>query len=81
MIAEKKKTSLGKTISLGILAVVFVMGFMIYKSWYQFAQNGEDPYGEVFISINGKMPAFARKWACGRIAERFPGTLPPYTCQ
>jgi len=81
MATEKKKASLGKTISIAILALILFLGYMIYTSWYQFAHNGEDPYDEVFISINGKMPSFARDWACGRIAERFPGTIPPYTCQ
>ena len=76
-----KKFSLPKFIITFVLALAAILAVMIYQFWYQFAVNGDSPYDEMFIEINGMMPQSARNWACGQIADRFPGTLPPYTCQ
>ena len=48
--------------------------------WYQWATAGESPYDEVGIDVNNMMPAPMHNWACARIAQRFPGTLPPSGC-
>ena len=76
-----KKFSLLKFVITFVLALAVILAAMIYQFWYQFAVNGNSPYDEIFIEINGVMPQPARSWACGKIAERFPGSLPPYTCQ
>ena len=48
--------------------------------WYQWATAGESPYDEVGIDVNNAMPGPLHRWACARIAERFPRTLPPSGC-
>ena len=63
-----------------LLGIIAMLAIAVYLFWYQSAVSSESPYDEIFIEINGFMPQPARDWACGRIAERFPGSLPPYTC-
>ena len=48
--------------------------------WYRWATAGDSPYDEIGIDVNAYMPAPLRGWACGRIAQRFPGSIPPYGC-
>ncbi len=78
--AKEKSFSITKFITVFGLGLIAILAVAIYQFWYQVAENGDSPYDEVFIEINGYMPQQARDWACGRMAERFPGTLPPYTC-
>lgn len=68
-------------ISIFIPGVILAFGAIIYFTWYQHAVAGTSPYDEIFIEINTYMPSAAREWACAQISERFPGTLPPHTCQ
>ena len=49
-------------------------------SWYRWATAGESPYDEIGIEVNSRLPGPLRGWACARIAARFPGTIPPYSC-
>ena len=60
--------------------LIIVLGFFVYSNWYKHVESGDSPYDGIFTTINGMMPAPARDWACGRIAERFEGTLPPHSC-
>ena len=48
--------------------------------WYQWATAGESPYDEIGIDVNNMMPGPLHRWACARIAGRFPRTLPPSGC-
>lgn len=50
------------------------------RPWYRWATAGESPYDEVGIGVNDMMPGPLHLWACSRIAQRFPGTLPPSGC-
>jgi len=76
-----KKSSLSKRIVSALVILTLMLAVVIYQFWYTHATNGDSPYDEMFIEINGWMPSGARNWACGQIAERFPGSLPPYSCQ
>ena len=49
--------------------------------WYRWATAGSSPYDEVGIDVNLQMPGPLRRWACSRVAERFPRTLPPSGCE
>ncbi len=49
--------------------------------WYRWATAGESPHDEVGIDTNLMMPGLLRRWACARVAERFPRTLPPSGCE
>ena len=73
----KRKIPLVVSIPLAaLLAFLIVAGW----DWYAYATTGE-PYDEVGIELNSRMPGPMRRWACGRIKARHPGTLPPYGCQ
>ena len=67
-----------------ILPLVFaivVAGLVVpVWQWYRWATAGDSPYDEVGIDLNAYMPGPMRGWACARIAQRFPGSLPPYGC-
>ena len=57
------------------LAVVAIEG----NAWYAYATTGE-PYEELGIDLNSRVPGPLRRWACARIAQRHPNTLPPSGC-
>lgn len=63
-----------------MLAVLLVGLASPMWQWYRWATAGDSPYDEVGIDLNAYMPAPLHDWACGRIAQRFPGSLPPYGC-
>ena len=63
-------------IAVGVLAAVAIP---LWK-WHRWATAGETPYDEIGIEVNSYMPGPLRDWACGRIAQRFPGSIPPYGC-
>lgn len=60
-------------IAIGILGVT---GWQ----WYRWATAGDSPYDEVGIGLNATMPGPLHDWACRRISQRFPRSLPPYGC-
>ena len=66
--------------------IMFIPGLFIpfalilYVTWYRQAVSGASPYDPMFIEVNLMMPEPARAWACGKIAKRFPGALPPHSC-
>ena len=63
-----------------VFAVVLVgLAVPVWK-WHAWATSGDSPYDEIGIDVNLYMPAPLRDWACGRIAERFPRSVPPYGC-
>ena len=73
----KRKIPLVISIPLAaLIAFVIVAGW----DWYAYATAGE-PYDEVGIELNSRMPDPMRRWACERIKARHPGTLPPHGCQ
>lgn len=78
---KRKRSARSSFFRLIFIGLILGLGFIIYQNWYLHATSGEDPYDEIFIQINGYMPQFARDFACGKIADRFPGTLPPFTCE
>ncbi len=76
----RRKLTAGGVITI-LAAIVFALGAVILGNWYWYVAHGASPYEEVGIGLNRRMPAPLRQWGCGRIAERFPGTLPPYGCE
>lgn len=79
--AEAKKRSFAKTFFLLFIpGVIVALSAILYTEWYRHAVAGDSPYDSNFIEINLRMPESARTWACDKIAERFPGTLPPHSC-
>lgn len=64
-----------------IAAIVIAMLAVTGWQWFRWAAAGDSPYDEVGIGLNAYMPAPLHDWACGRIAQRFPGSLPPYGCR
>ena len=63
-----------------VLAIVLVsLGTPVWQ-WYRWATAGDSPYDEIGIDLNAYMPGPIHDWACSRIAQRFPGSIPPYGC-
>ena len=62
-------------VAVAVLAFVGVLGWR----WYAYATSGQ-PYEEIGIELNSRMPDPLRRWACARIRDRHPGVLPPYGC-
>ena len=58
-----------------VAAIVLIGG-----RWYMYVAHGENPYDEVGIELNARMPAPLRGWGCARITQRFPGTIALYGC-
>ncbi len=69
------KKALGLVIAV-IIAVFAVMG----QRWYQYVTAAPDPYDEVGIELNSRMPLPLRKWGCYQLQKRFGDQLPPYGC-
>ncbi|MFC3581922.1 hypothetical protein [Sphingomonas hylomeconis] len=64
-----------------VVCVVLVGAVVMFGGrWYMYVAQGESPYDEVGIALNGYMPAPLRRWGCGKMEQRFPGKLPPYGC-
>lgn len=61
------------------LAILVALAGVLGWRWYAYATAGE-PYEEVGIELNSRMPGPLRRWTCARVRERHPGTLPPYGC-
>ncbi len=65
---------------LAALAVVLVgLGTPTWK-WHAWATVGGSPYDEIGIDVNSYMTKPLHDWACGRIKERFPNSIPPWDC-
>jgi len=45
-----------------------------------YVAQGESPYDEVGIALNGYMPGPLRTWGCHKLQSRFANQLPPYGC-
>ena len=63
-----------------VVAIVIVGLATPLWQWYRWATSGDSPYAEIGIDLNAYMPGPLHDWACNRIAQRFPGALPPYGC-
>lgn len=77
----KRKRSANSTFLRLILGVIVVLAVLVYFKWYQFVVSGDTPYDEIFTEINSRMPQPAKDFACTKIAERFPNSLPPASCE
>ena len=80
MASSEKGSAVKRFFLIFIPGIILAFAAILYVTWYSHAVEGESPYDEMFITVNQIMPESARVWACDKIAERFPGTLPPYSC-
>lgn len=60
-------------------AAIIAFSGMLGWCWYASATSGQ-PYEEIGVELSSRMPAPLRRWACGRIRDRYPGTLPSSGC-
>ncbi len=75
--AEKKRPNILFFIVIVVIAAVAVFG----GRWYAYVAYASDPFDEVGISLNMKMPDFIRVKGCEMLKARFEGkTLPPAGC-
>ena len=66
---------------LNVITVFVVAGLVMFGGrWYMYVAQGQSPYDEVGIALNGYAPAPLRSWGCHKMQTRFPGQLPPYGC-
>ena len=68
-----------RVILAGVAIVLGAFGTFGWR-WYSYVTAGASPYDEVGIGLNSRLPAPLRVCGCARIAERFPGSVPPYGC-
>ena len=84
MTASRQRPSPRRSLVLLVLGIPLVViasaGAAFGWPWYKWATAGESPYDEVGIDVNNMMPSPLHNWACARIAQRFPHTLPPSGC-
>ncbi|MDQ0391201.1 hypothetical protein [Labrys monachus] len=65
------------------ILIVVVVAFIavIGGRWYAYVTNTTDPFDEVGIELNSRMPGPLNAWGCSRLKETFGNkTLPPYGC-
>ncbi|MDM9628335.1 hypothetical protein QTL95_20785 [Rhizobium sp. S152] len=75
--AERKRPSFLYFLLIAVVAMVAVIG----GRWYMYVAYASDPFDEVGISLNLKMPEPIRKAGCDMLKARFEGkTLPPAGC-
>ncbi|MBO9194492.1 hypothetical protein J5277_10265 [Rhizobium sp. 16-449-1b] len=75
--AEKKRPNILFFIAIVVIAAAAVFG----GRWYAYVAYASDPFDEVGISLNTKMPDFIRVKGCEMLKARFEGkTLPPAGC-
>ena len=67
-------------IVLALVAVLLGAVGTLGWRWYSYITAGGSPYDEVGIELNSRAPSPLRAWGCARIADRFPGSAPPYGC-
>ncbi|MBB3963198.1 MULTISPECIES: hypothetical protein [Rhizobium] len=74
---EGKRPNILFFVAIVVIAAVAVFG----GRWYMYVAYASDPFDEVGISLNMKMPEFIRAKGCEMLKERFEGkTLPPAGC-
>lgn len=79
-IPQRARRSVGRQLVIMVIVIILSFGGSVGYSWYNWATNAANPYDEVGIGINLRLPMPARQWACGKLHARFPGNLPPYSC-
>lgn len=66
---------------LQVVCVVLIAGAVMFGGrWYMYVAQGQSPYDEVGIALNGYMPGPLRARGCHKMQQRFAGQLPPYGC-
>jgi hypothetical protein len=73
----RRKGSLGVALIAALVAIAVVIG----GRWYSYVAYAADPYDEVGIELNSRMPGPIRQMGCDMMKERFENkALPPYGC-
>ena len=80
--AGSVRTSKRSTTRVVLTVVAVLLGVLgtVGWRWYSYVTAGESPYDEVGIELNSRAPSPLRTWGCTRLADRFPGSVPPYGC-
>jgi hypothetical protein len=75
--AERKRPN-----TLFLVAIIVIAGLGVFGGrWYAYVAYANDPFDEVGISLNLKMPDVIRAKGCEMLKARFEGkTLPPAGC-
>jgi hypothetical protein len=74
---EGKRPNILFFVAIVVIAAVAVFG----GRWYMYVAYASDPFDEVGISLNMKMPDLIRVKGCEMLKARFEGkTLPPAGC-
>lgn len=63
-----------------VVVIVVAVTVMFGGRWYMYVANGDSPYDEVGIALNGYAPGPLRAWGCHKLQARFAGQLPPHGC-
>lgn len=65
------------------LALMLVLvAVMLGGYWVFLTKTLDQPYDEIWIGLNSRLPEPLRAWACGDMAARLgPATVPPYGCE
>jgi|HubBroStandDraft_4_1064222.scaffolds.fasta_scaffold1688066_1 hypothetical protein len=66
-----------------LIALVIGLGGVVGYRWYSYVTNAgdaKDPYDEVGIGLNSRMPGPLNKWGCEQLQKHFGRMLPPYGC-
>lgn len=69
-----------KFLTVLVVLVLFVTGSVAYR-WYSYVTNTDNPYDEVGIAFNSRMPYPLRKWGCDKLHRTFSDALPPVGCR
>ena len=71
-----------KIITVLIAVLVGAAGLIGYR-WYAYVTNADgakDPYDEVGIALNARMPGPLNAWGCRQLQQHFGKMLPPFGC-
>lgn len=66
------------------IAVIMVIAAIVLfgQRWYSYVTNTTDPFDEVGIELNSRMPGPLNEWGCSKLKATFAiKSLPPNGCQ
>lgn len=70
-----------KQIASIVLGMTLGLGVLVGGKWYAYVTNKDEPYDEIGIELNSRMPAAINAWGCKRLQASFGNIVPPYGCQ
>ena len=67
---------LGALLLMAVLIVAMLGGY-----WVVLTYRIDQPYHEMWIALNARLPEPLRAWSCGEVAARVDAGIPPYGCE